>query len=386
MTTDCVVPSSISGQTRNVPLVDITRQYRAICAEIDAAIHDVLEQGACVGDPYVGRFESAFAKYVGAQHCVGVSSGTSAIELTLRAAGVGQGDEVIVPVNTFIATAEAVIFAGAKPVFADVSEESQTLDPAEIARLITPQTKAVVAVHLYGQPADLAEITAIAAANGLLLIEDAAQAHGATYANKKIGSISLATCFSFYPAKTLGAYGEGGAVTTNSGDLADKIRMIANHGSRTKYIHEVLGYNHRLAALQAAILEVKLAHLDEAVQGRRNVAAQYNELLAGSAIRTPRELPGRTHSYHLYVTEVDDRDEVRERLSKVGVSTGVHYPVPLHLQPSMSYLGYKPGQFPRAEASASRILSLPLFPELQRDEVEYVAEHLLNITSDLQPK
>jgi dTDP-4-amino-4,6-dideoxygalactose transaminase len=367
-----------AGQRRSVPFVDITRQYRALRSEIHAAISEVLEQGACVGNPFVGRFESAFAKYVGARFCVGVSSGTAAIELALRAAGIGPGDEVIVPVNTFIATAEAVVFAGATPVFADVREESYTLDPDEIGHRITSRTKAVIAVHLYGQPADLEEIAESAAAHGLLLIEDAAQAHGATYAGEMIGSLSRATCFSFYPAKNLGAYGEGGAVTTNDPELAEKVRMIADHGSRTKYVHEMMGYNHRLQALQAAILEVKLAELDQGVRARRSVAARYGELLAGSGIRTPLEMPGRTHSYHLYVVELDNRDAVRGRLTQAGISTGIHYPVPLHLQPSLKYLGYTTNQFPRAEASAARILSLPIFPELQRDELEYVAEHLLD--------
>ena len=379
--TSLPTPVSAAQEALTVPFFDLRRQYRAIHDEIDRAISDVLEQGVFVGEPYVSRFEDQFAAYVGADHCVGVSSGTSALELTLRACGIGAGDEVIVPVNTFIATAEAVMAVGAMPVFADISDNSYNLDPNDVVGRISSHTKAIIAVDLYGQPADLNVLAGIAASRGLLMIEDACQAHGAKFADRRVGSISHATCFSFYPSKNLGAYGEGGAVTTDDEELANKVRLLRDHGSRTKYRHEAQGYNHRLHALQAAILSVKLAHLDDWIDARRRIASQYNRLLANSCVITPKELPGRQHSYHLYVVRVAVRDAVQKRLAAVGVSTGIHYPIPLHLQPVMSSLQYAKGDFPRAENCASTILSLPIFPELRTYEVEYVAEQLIRSLS-----
>ena len=360
-----------------VPFFDLRRQYRAIHDEIDRAIAGVLEQGIFVGEPYVSRFEHQFAAYVGADYCVGLSSGTSALELTLRALGVGSGDEVIVPVNTFIATAEAVLAVGATPVFADIGDTSYNLDPDDVLGRLTARTKAIIVVDLYGQPADLDIVAGIAASRGLVMIEDACQAHGATFGDRRVGSISRATCFSFYPSKNLGAYGEGGAVTTNDAALADKLKLLRDHGSSSKYRHEAPGYNHRLHALQAAVLSIKLAHLDDWIDRRRRIAAQYDRLLAGSSVVTPQERPGRQHSYHLYVVRVAGRDSVQKRLAAAGVSTGIHYPIPLHLQPAMSSFDYAKGDFPRAEACASTILSLPIFPELRTYEVEYVAEQLM---------
>jgi dTDP-4-amino-4,6-dideoxygalactose transaminase len=371
------VAPAMAQQSAIVPLVDLRRQYHGIRAEIHRTIAGVLERGAFVGEPYVPRFEHEFAAYVGADYCIGVSSGTSALELTLRALGIRNGDEVIVPANTFIATAEAVLFAGGRPVFADISETSYNVDPEDVLRRITARTKAIIAVDLYGQPADLDVLSQIAVAHGLVLIEDACQAHGAQFGAQRVGSYSRATCFSFYPAKNLGAYGEGGAVTTNDAMLADKIRLLREHGSRSKYEHEVVGHNHRLHALQAAVLSVKLPYLEGWVNKRRRIAAHYNRLLAGSPVIGPQELPARRHSYHLYVVRVAGRDAVQKQLAAAGISTGVHYPVPLHLQPAMVPLGYIKGDFPRAEACASGILSLPIFPELRAAEVEYVAEHLL---------
>jgi dTDP-4-amino-4,6-dideoxygalactose transaminase len=368
--------STVDQQIRAIPLVDLRRQYRAIHDEIDRAIAGVLEQGAFVGEPYVSRFERKFAAYVGAEYCIGVSSGTAALELTLRALGIGNGDEVIVPANTFIATAEAVLSAGGRPVFADISDTSYNINPNDVLRRVTMRTKAIIAVDLYGQPADLDVLAGIAAARGLAMIEDACQAHGAMFGNRRVGSVSHATCFSFYPSKNLGAYGEGGAVTTNDLLLADKLRLLRDHGSRTKYRHEIPGHNHRLHALQAAVLSVKLPHLDHWIEARRRIAAQYDRLLAGSSVITPREVPGRRHSYHLYVVRVGERDAVQKRLAAAGIVSGVHYPVPLHLQPAMASLRYAKGDFPHAEDCASTILSLPIFPELRADEVEFVAEQL----------
>ncbi|HKN35820.1 MAG TPA: DegT/DnrJ/EryC1/StrS family aminotransferase [Terriglobales bacterium] len=369
------VPATREALT--VPFFDLRRQYRAIHDEIDSAIATVLEEGIFVGDPYVSRFEHQFAAYVGADYCVGVSSGTSALELTLRALEIGEGDEVIVPVNTFIATAEAVLGVRAIPVFAEISDTSYNVDPKDVIDRISSHTKAIIAVDLYGQPADLDALASIAASRGLVMIEDACQAHGARFGDRRVGSVSHATCFSFYPSKNLGAYGEGGAVTTNDGALADKVKLLRDHGSRTKYRHEALGYNHRLHALQAAVLSVKLAHLEDWIDARRRIAAQYDRLLGGSSVIIPRELPGRQHSYHLYVVRVAGRDAVQKSLASAGVSSGIHYPIPLHLQPVMASLHYAKGDFPKAEASASTILSLPIFPELRTYEAEYVAEQLI---------
>jgi dTDP-4-amino-4,6-dideoxygalactose transaminase len=364
-------------QVRVVPFVDLRRQYHSIRGEVDNAVANVLEHGVYVGDPYVSTFESEFADYVGVKHCVGVSSGTSALELTLRGFGIGPGDEVILPANTFIATAEAILAAGAIPVFADVNETSYNLDPDDVVHRMSPRTKAIIAVDLYGQPADLDTLAVVASTHGLTLIEDACQAHGATFANRRVGSISQATCFSFYPAKNLGAYGEGGAVTTDNCMLAERIRLLRDHGSRAKYQHEIIGHNHRLHALQAALLSVKLRYLDTWVAARRRIASQYGCALAGSAVITPQEFPARQHAYHLYVVRVPGRDSVQRGLTAAGIATGVHYPVPLHLQPALASLGHVRGHFPHAERCSSTVLSLPMFPELNEAEVEYVAQQLL---------
>ncbi len=369
----------------SIPFVDLRRQYQSIKPEVDEVVGEVIERGAFVGDPYVGVFEESFARYVGAKHCIGVSSGTSALELTLRALGVGEGDEVILPANTFIATAEAVIFAGARPVFADIDPISFNLNPNEIPKYITSRTRAVIAVDLYGQPAELTEIASVAREHNLHLVEDACQAHGATLDGRKIGGLGHPTCFSFYPAKNLGAYGEGGAVTTNDDKLMDKIRLLREHGSRTKYVHEIVGHNHRLAALQAAVLSVKLRYLDAWVERRREIAQLYGAALKDTPQLTlPLELPGRGHAYHLYVVRISNRERVRTMLSDMGIGCGIHYPVPLHLQPALAYLGYHAGDFEQTESCASTILSLPMFPELEDEEVSYVAEKLQEVCLETQ--
>jgi dTDP-4-amino-4,6-dideoxygalactose transaminase len=377
-----VTTRAIATNAVSVPFLDLRRQYRTTRHEIDDAIRQVIDNTAFVGDPFVGQFERNFANYVGAKHCIGVSSGTSALELTLRALGVGPGDEVIIPANTFIATAEAVVFTGATVVLADVDPQSFNLDPEQVERRITSRTKAVIVVHLYGQPAELDAIAEITRRHNLLLVEDACQAHGASLGDTRIGGHGFPAAFSFYPGKNLGAFGEGGAVTTNDDQLDDKIRLLREHGSRTKYVHEIIGHNHRLPALQAAVLNAKLPFLDSWVKERRRVAKHYSELLAGGSAIAPTEIPGRKHAYHLFVVQVPRRDEVRKALAEVGISTGVHYPIPLHLQPALLSLGYKQGDFPVSEKCASSILSLPMFAELEPGEIEYVAEHLRRICTD----
>jgi dTDP-4-amino-4,6-dideoxygalactose transaminase len=368
-----------------VPFVDLQAQYRAIKSEVDEAIGRVLDTSAFILGREVEEFERAFAAYVGAEFCVGVGSGTAAIQLALTACGVGPGDEVIVPANTFFATAEAVSTAGATPVFADCHPDTSNLDPAQIERAVTPRTRAVIPVHLYGRPADLDPIFEAAARHNLLVVEDAAQAHGARYKGRRVGALGRAGCFSFYPGKNLGAYGEGGAVVTNDAEVARRVRMLRDHGSLQKYRHEVVGYNSRLEGIQGAVLNVKLAHLDAWNERRREHAARYRELLApleaAGVVRLPRETPGDEHVYHLFVVQADGRDELQRHLSEAGVQTGVHYPVPVHLQPAYASLGHRAGDFPEAERQARRVLSLPMYAELSGGQIERVAEAIKKVVS-----
>ena len=363
-----------------VPFVDLQAQYRAIKSEVDESVARVIESCAFVLGPEVEAFEAEFAEYVGARHCVGVSNGTAALQLALTACGVGGGDEVIVPANTFFATAEAVSTAGATPVFVDCDAASRNIDPARIEAAITGRTRAIIPVHLYGQPADLDPVFEIAARHGLTVVEDAAQAHGAEHRGRRVGALGRAGCFSFYPGKNLGAYGEGGAVTTDDAEVARRVRLLRDHGSERKYRHEIVGYNFRLEGIQGAVLRVKLRHLDRWNDLRRAHAARYGELLsppdaaaAGRALTLPREMPYARHVYHLYVVESDARDELQKHLSAAGVQTGIHYPVPVHLQPAYAALGHKAGDFPVAERQAARVLSLPMFPELTSEQIERVA-------------
>jgi dTDP-4-amino-4,6-dideoxygalactose transaminase len=372
-----------------VPFVDLKAQYRAIKSEIDAAIARVVESAAFVLGHEVEAFEAEFAEYCGARHCVGVANGTDAIQLALQACDVGSGDEVIVPANTFFATAEAVSTANATPVFVDADPLSYTIDVERIERAITPRTRAIIPVHLYGQSADLDPIFGIATRHNLIVIEDAAQAHGSEYKGRRVGALARAGCFSFYPGKNLGAYGEGGAVVTNDESVAHRLRLLRDHGSARKYQHEIIGYNSRLEGIQGAVLRAKLKHLDRWNELRRAHAAHYDELLGaltssrntGSTndptarqLTLPREMAYARHVYHLYVIESDARDEMQKHLSAAGVQTGIHYPIPIHLQPAYSALGHKPGDFPRAEQQAARVLSLPMFPELTDAQVSHVVE------------
>lgn len=357
-----------------VPFVDLRAQYKTIKEEIDEAVGRVIRDAAFILGPEVERFEAAFAEYTGAQHCVGVSNGTAAVQLALIASGIGAGDEVIVPANTFFATAEAVSTASATPVFVDADPVSYTIDTTKIEAAITSRTRAIMPVHLYGQAADLDAVFDIAARHNLLIIEDAAQAHGSLYQGRRVGTLGHAGCFSFYPGKNLGAYGEAGAVVTNDAEVARHVRRLRDHGSDRKYHHEIIGYNFRLEAIQGAVLNVKLRHLDRWNELRRAVADEYNRLLLDCGVVLPREMSYARHVYHLYVVQTEARDLLQRHLSERGIQTGVHYPVPIHLQPAYASLRYKPGDFPQTERQARRVLSLPMFPELTAGQIAEVAE------------
>lgn len=364
-----------------VPFQDIPLQVRNLKPEIDAAVNAVLAHGEFILGPEVAIFEREWAQFCQVPHSVGVGSGTDALHLILRALGIGPGDEVITVANTFIATAEAISYAGARPVLVDCRLEDYLIDPAAVAAAITPRTRAIIPVHLYGQPADMDTLAALTQKHGLALIQDAAQAHGATLSDGRVcGSLGVAAAFSFYPAKNLGAFGDGGAVTTGDEALNRQLRLLRNWGSVVKYHHEVQGFNSRLDTLQAAILSVKLPRLNAWNDARRDAAGWYRSALKGCpGLVLPIEAPwtGR-HAYHLFVVRVleRDRDIVARSLADRGVQTVVHYPVPIHLQKAYAGLGLRPGAFPAAEAASRTILSLPMFPELTQVQVEYVAESL----------
>ena len=356
-----------------VPFVDLKAQYRSIKTEIDAAIMRVLDDAVFVLGPETEAFEQAFAEYVGARYCIGVNNGTSAIQLALIAGGVGPGDEVIVPANSFFATAEAVSNTGATAVFVDADPVSYQIDVARIEAAITTRTRAIIPVHLYGQAADLDPILELAKRYRLILIEDAAQAHGAGYKGRRVGALGEAGCFSFYPAKNLGAYGEAGAVVTNDERIALQVRRLRDHGSDRKYHHQLIGHNCRLEAIQAAVLSVKLPFLDTWNDLRRAHAEMYRELLKDTELVLPTEMPYAHHIYHLYVVQFAARDELLQKLSSAGIQTGIHYPVPIHLQPAYASRGHKRGDFPEAERQSDRVLSLPMFAELTEEQINSVA-------------
>jgi dTDP-4-amino-4,6-dideoxygalactose transaminase len=326
--------------------------------------------------PEVGEFETAFASYCGAKACVGVSSGTSALILTLRACGVGPGDEVISVAHTFIATAEAVSAVGATPVFVDIDPITYTLDAEALAASINERTRAVIPVHIYGHPADMTRIRAVAAQHDLVVIEDAAQAHGATWQGVRAGNLGDVACFSFYPGKNLGAYGDAGAVVTNRADIAERVRLLRNHGRRSKYLHDEVGFGERLDTLQAAILGAKLPHLDAWVKARRQLVRRYDQLLSGLELTLPQEAPGAESAWHLYVIRTAQRDDMLAYLNRHGVGAGVHYPVPLHLQPAYAPLGYRAGDLPVTEAVARSCLSLPIYPEMTDEQQRQVATRI----------
>ena len=358
-----------------IPFVDLKAQYRSIKPEIDAAIGEVLDNAAFILGPAVSRFEEKFAAYVGTKHALGVNSGTSALHLALLAAGIGPGDEVIAPAMTFVATASAIDYTGARPVLVDVDPVTYTIDPARIEAAITPRTKAIMPVHLYGQCADMDPILEIAKRRGLLVIEDAAQAHGAKYRGRMAGSMGDLAGFSFYPGKNLGAYGEGGAVTTARDDFARTIRMLRDWGAEKKYHHVLKGYNYRMEGIQGAVLGVKLSHLERWTEARRSAAACYRDRLAGlPELVPPKEQEACRHVFHVFAVLVPRRDEVLARLQGAGVGVGIHYPQPVHLLPCFADLGYSKGDFPEAERIAAMELSLPLFPELTATQIGKVAD------------
>ena len=354
-----------------VPYFDLTAQYRELRDEIREAIDRVCNKAAFILGEEVERFERAFAEYCGVKHCVGLNSGTSALHLALLAAGIGSGDEVITSANTFFATAEAICYTGATPVFADIDPATANIDPQKVEAAITKQTRAIIPVHLYGRPANLGAITKIAENRGLLVIEDACQAHGATYNGKRVGGFGHSAAFSFYPGKNLGAYGEGGALTTNDDDVAKIARALRSHGEPNRYLHKYVGFNYRMDGFQAAVLNVKMKHLDEWTAKRREFSSLYRELLADAQLDIPQDSPDAECVYHLFVAYVEDRDRVRRALEERGVQTAVHYPIPVHLQEGLPHLGYKEGSLPHTERACQRVLSMPLFPEITEEQVRY---------------
>lgn len=368
----------------NIPFVNLKKQYDGIREDIHNAIQEVFQSTSFVLGEQVKLFEENFARYCGTKFCVGVASGTEALFLALRALEIGNGDEVITVPHTFIATVDAIQRTGAKPVFVDVDRNTYTLNTSQIEEKITKHTKAIIPVHLYGQPADMDEIMQIAKRKSLLVVEDACQAHGATYKGQKVGSIGNIGCFSFYPAKNLGAYGDGGAVVTNDQNIAEKILMLRNYGQKKKYEHECIGFNSRLDSIQAAVLDVKLKYLDKWNALRKNNADYYIKLLSGTKqVILPYKAPNRTHAYHLFVVRVPKRAALQDYLESVGIATGIHYPVPVHLQNSYKFLGHKKGDFPVTEECAAHILSLPMFPELKIEEMQYVCNEMRKFISHL---
>ncbi|MDC7745576.1 DegT/DnrJ/EryC1/StrS family aminotransferase [Rhizobium binxianense] len=360
-----------------IPFLDIKAQYQSIKGEIDSAVLGVLASGQYVLGEEVLRFEQEFADYCNVKHAIAVNTGTSALHLALLAAGIGPGDEVITVPFTFVATVSAICYTGARPVFVDVEPVTLTMDPAEIEAKITPRTKAIIPVHLYGQMADMSAIKAIANHYRIPVIEDACQAHGAQYKGRRAGSIGVSGCFSFYPGKNLGACGEGGLVVTNSDEEAKTMRMLRDWGQEQRYHHLLKGFNYRMDAIQGAILRVKLRHLEAWTEARRDHARRYSSLLGGSPhLKIPVEVVDRRHVYHVYAVRSRDRDGLQRALSAEGVSSGMHYPIPVHLQKAHADLGYHVGDFPVSEAAASEVLSLPIYPEMPVQHVDQVATAL----------
>jgi dTDP-4-amino-4,6-dideoxygalactose transaminase len=368
----------VLNTTMNVPLVDLKAQYRSIQSEIDAAMAAVLEETAFVGGPYVKAFESAFAQYCGVSQCVGVANGTDALFIALKTLGIGPGDEVITVANSFVATSEAIKMTGAQVVFVDIDPVTYNIDVTRIEEKITPRTKAIIPVHLYGQPADMGPIRALASTHGLKIVGDAAQAHGAEYNGHPISKLADITCFSFYPGKNLGAYGDAGALVTDNEEWALAARMFANHGRTKKYDHDLEGVNSRLDGLQAAILDVKLRHLERWTEDRRKNAGLYNDALKGLDLCLPRELENLRAVYHLYVVRVPNgkREALQQHLAAAGISTGIHYPIALPYLNAYRYLGHTPQDFPESLRASGEILSLPMFPELTKEQIAYVAEKI----------
>ena len=369
----------------NVPFIDFREQYHAIKDKVDTGLKKVFEDGSFILGPQEKAFEEEFARYCEVQYAVGVNSGTDALYLALLALDIGPGDEVIVPTFTFIATALCVSYTGAKPVFVDIEEETYNIDPVRFKAAITGKTKAVIPVHIYGQPANMDEINAIARKRKIAVVEDACQAHGAAYQGKKAGSLGDVACFSFYPIKSLGAFGDGGMVVTSDKDIYEKMLMLRDYGRKGRYDHKIQGYNSRLDTVQAVVLSAKLPLLDEWNRMRNGVAASYGKLLKNEGgIRTPVIQKGRTHVFQTFAVRVPHRDRICEAMQKAGIGVLIHYPIPLHLQEAYAQLGYKKGDFPVAERVSGDILSLPMFPHMRKEQVEYVCKNLKELVIGLQ--
>src|SRR6516164_1069936 len=366
-----------------IPYLDLQAQYRAVRSEVLRVLEEICESTSFAQGPATSDFEAKFAAYCGVDHCVSLNSGTSALHLALRCLDVRPGDEVVTVSMTFIATAWAISYVGAKPVFVDIDPVRRTLDPDELEAAITPRTKAIIPVHLYGMPAEMDRINAIAERHGLPVIEDAAQAHGARYRGKRVGQFGKIACFSFYPSKNLGAYGEGGALITNDQSIAQRARSLRDHAQSQKYLHDEIGYNYRMDSFQAAVLAIKLKHLDRWNARRAGCAARYGELLANSSYTLPTHFPDSECVWHCYVIETPKRDRVRAALQDAGIETAVHYPVPVHLQTAYAHLGYKPGDLPVTESLCQHCLSLPIYPELSQAKVASVASVLLDLEKSL---
>ena len=359
-----------------IPFVDLVTQYHGLKDQILPAMENIMDKAQCIMGPDMREFENEFANYCATEHCIAVDSGTSALELILRAFAIGAGDEVITAANTFIATTLAISSTGAKPVLVDANPETYNIDVEKIAAAITSKTRAILPVHLYGQPADMEAINEIAKKHDLIVIEDACQAHGARYKGRRAGSLGDAAAFSFYPGKNLGAYGDGGAVVTNNAKIAEIVKLLRDYGQKEKYHHVTLGFNHRLDTLQAAVLRTKLPKLDDWNAARRKNAALYNERLQHSPAALPVDAEFAESVYHLYVIRVKHRDQLLAYLGESGIGAGIHYPIPIHLQKAYAALGYKEGDFPVTEQFAKEIISLPMFPELTAEQIQFVAEKI----------
>lgn len=369
-----------------VPFLDLKAHHAPLRKQIDAAIAEVIDSSAFAGGPYVAKFELEFAAYCGSRFAIGLGNGTDALWLSLLARGVGPGDEVVTSPSTFMATAEAISFCGARPVFVDIEESTYTLDPGQLKKSITPKTRAIIPVHLLGQTADLDSIIEIARRHAIPVIEDACQAHGALYKGRKAGTMGLAGCFSFYPGKNLGAFGEAGAVVTDDSDLAEKIKVLRDHGQARKYVHSLIGWNARMDGIQGAVLSLKLKHLDAANAKRREHALLYDQLLGGlDEIILPSTADPNEHVYHIYAVRVNERDRVLQALGEKGISCAIHYPIPVHLQEAYRGLGYGKGSFPVAERCAEEFLSLPMYPELSLEQIHAVAEALKACVGSAKP-
>ena len=369
-----------------IPFIDFQAHHASHREEIRRAIDSVIDSGSFAGGPFVEAFEIDFAKYCGTRHAIAVGSGTEALWLAMLAAGIGAGDEVITSPMSFFATVEAIHFTGAKPVFVDIDPDTYTMDPAALEGAVTSRTKAIIPVQLFGQAADMDPIVKFARERGVLVIEDAAQAHGARYKNKRVGSIGDAGCFSFYPGKNLGALGEGGAVVTDNDELACKVRMLRDHGQTRKSEHLRVGWNSRMDGIQGAVLRVKLRHLDAANQRRRDHAAFYQSYFSEleQLVVLPKVRRNAEHVYHIFAIQVPDRQELINSFETKGIGYGIHYPKPIHLQPALSNFGFRQGQFPVSERCADRVISLPIFPEMIRTQLEMVAGAVKEVCDELQ--